>query len=259
MIRIKGRTNTPSTLQSPKVTTAKQKLEEKVSRGEGIHTKDFHSEYWGAQDVKGSLFDSQHGKCCFCENIRSPKRELDVEHFRPKAGIDGEPNHTGYWWLAYEWSNLVYACKPCNETYKKNQFPISGVRALNPEDKLEDENPKLIHPVDEDPAEFIIFDWWTAYGKMVKAVGRDDDGRGNKTINVVALNRFELMEERATSLRDIETTAFAIKHANDRDRLDIVAEFADKIRYMTSSKHRFSGFHRVFFRSQGLEKYVADD
>ncbi len=259
MINIKERQDIPPSLKRETVSNALQELADKVGRGEDIVSNDFHSEIWRAEDVKNTLWESQHGKCCFCENIRSPKRELDVEHFRPKAGIDGEPNHTGYWWLAYEWSNLVYACKPCNETYKKTQFPIGGVRALKPEDKLEDENPKLIHPVDEDPAEFIIFDWWTAYGKIVKAVGRDDDGRGNKTINVVALNRFELMEERATSLRDLETTAFAIKHANDRDRLDIVAELADTIRYMTSSKHRFSGFHRVFFRSQGLEKYVADD
>ncbi len=259
MIRIQGRTNTPNTLQSPKVATAIQKLEEKVTGGEEIRSNDFHKEYWGAQDVKDSLRDSQHRKCCFCENLRSPNRELDVDHFRPKARIDGEPDHPGYWWLAYEWSNLVYACRPCNETHKKTQFPIRGDRACLPEDNLEEEDPWLIHPVDEDPAEFITFEWGKAYGRMVKALGRDNEGRGKRTIDIVGLNRPDLQEERATNVGDLQGAAFAIKRADAQELPEIVAECAETIRYLTSSKHRFSGFHRVFFMSQGLEKYVADD
>lgn len=259
MIRITERTNTPPTLQSHQVVSAKQELNDKASSGETIQSSDFHSAYWRAQDVKDNLFEGQKAKCCYCENFRSPSREFDAEHFRPKAGVAGEPNHPGYWWLAYEWSNLLYACKTCNETYKKTQFPIDGERACRPEDDLDVENPALVNPIDEDPEEFIGFDWQRSYGKMVRAYPLDDNDRGSKTINIVGLNRPELLEERAEIVPFLQDLARGIKVADARDRFDIVEELASKIRLQTSSKRRFTAFHRAFFRAQELGKYIADD
>ncbi len=257
MIRIQRQTDIPATLQSAKINAAKMELQEKFSRGEEIQSSDFHSEYWRAQDVKDALFNSQRSKCCFCENIRSSRREFDAEHFRPKAGIDEDPGHPGYWWLGYEWSNLLYACKPCNQKYKRNQFPISGTRAYRPDGNLENEYPMLINPIEENPEDFIGFDWQQAYGKMVKAYGLDP--RGSKTIEIVGLNRHELMEERASHLYGLQAAAKLIIGAQHVNNQDMVAKTVAKIQDMTSSKRRFSAFRRAFFRGQGLGDYIADD
>ncbi len=216
-------------------------------------------EYWRRQDVRDALRDSQHRKCCFCENIRGQVRELDVDHFRPKAGVEDDPTHPGYWWLAYEWSNLLYACKPCNQEYKKTKFPIMGTRAYLPEDCLGDERPELVNPIDENPEEFIGFDWQKGYERFVLALGLDEGGRGRKTIAIMKLNRADLAKERAEGISSLQKLAFAIQKWDDLNRPDKVEEMAVMIRKKTSCVHRFAAFHRVFFRAQGLGKYIADD
>src|SRR5438067_769588 len=68
-------------------------------------TKKFHDKKYYARDyVKRTLLERQHFKCCYCER-RLQRRDLHVEHFRPKSGFkqrssqkkDGFP---GYYWLA---------------------------------------------------------------------------------------------------------------------------------------------------------------
>ncbi|TDO05427.1 hypothetical protein [Sunxiuqinia elliptica] len=78
--------------------------------------------------VKEKLDSIYHTKCAFCN--QEPKGSpLQVEHFRPKDGIKNEA-HPGYYWLGYEWTNLLYACGNCN-TIKSNYFPLlDGVRRI---------------------------------------------------------------------------------------------------------------------------------
>lgn len=66
--------------------------------------------------ARKNLTKLQHDKCCYCEGPIDSSY-ADVEHVRPMAK---------YWWLAYDWDNLLVACKYCNETAKRDQF------ALNP-------------------------------------------------------------------------------------------------------------------------------
>ena len=73
---------------------------------------------YGGSQVKKMLKRAQHNKCCFCE-----KNQVDeygaVEHFRPKSGYKIDKNQKkltkpGYYWLAYEWTNLLFVCAACN-------------------------------------------------------------------------------------------------------------------------------------------------
>jgi uncharacterized protein (TIGR02646 family) len=66
----------------------------------------------------------QEGKCCFCEREYECKWST-VEHFRPKTVAnrgDGIVD-VGYWWLAYDFANLYFACQNCNSP-KKDHFPL---------------------------------------------------------------------------------------------------------------------------------------
>src|SRR5689334_19247956 len=52
----------------------------------------------GAMDA---LLNRFNGKCAYCESPIGPGAYADLENFRPKLQ---------YWWLTYEWSNLLPAC-----------------------------------------------------------------------------------------------------------------------------------------------------
>lgn len=70
----------------------------------------------GYSVVKREIFGAQHRKCCYCEKLEEQAKYRDVEHYRPKAY---------YWWLAWTWDNLLFACMDCNRDHKKDQFPLA--------------------------------------------------------------------------------------------------------------------------------------
>ena len=156
---------------------------------------EFDSSIYGAKSVKNALIKAQHGKCAFCESQVRHIAHGDVEHYRPKGGVrqnDGDPlEQPGYFWLAYVWENLFFACQLCNQSFKKNLFPLADPtrRARSHLDDLAAEEPMLIHPADEEPSAFIGF-------REEMAFPIDDDPRARTTIEVLGLNREELAEFR---------------------------------------------------------------
>jgi len=100
-------------------------------------------------------------KCAWCEQLRPPKREIDVEHNRPKAWVtewegtppivsDTPPREIdvgpGYWWLAFAWTNYSLACKSCNQEWKRNLFPVAAPRPACVEGVELVEKPLLLDP-----------------------------------------------------------------------------------------------------------------
>lgn len=83
-------------------------------------------------DVKNKLSKIYNNKCAFCEFDTTAGAVLQVEHYRPKAKVKEEPSHNGYYWLGYEWTNLLFACSRCNRA-KSTHFPIdvAGVRVFS--------------------------------------------------------------------------------------------------------------------------------
>jgi len=171
----------------------------------------------GYRVVAEDIWRSQHYKCCYCE-AKIPVGYSDVEHYRPKAAADRRPGCTnthGYWWLAYSWSNLLFACPACNRSYKNALFPLqAGCESLTPEAQPPgNESPLLIDPSSTiNPVEHIEFvyqsidrtstvrNWW--------ARPRNGSQRGNSTIEVCGLNRAELRE-----LREDHYETVVIPHA----------------------------------------------
>lgn len=98
------------------------KLEQLRNLGRAIVSDDID----GYRVVSCQLWKVQHFKCCYCEH-KVTMRYNDVEHYRPKARADRRPGCTrpdGYWWLAYSWQNLLYACATCNRSSKNDSFPL---------------------------------------------------------------------------------------------------------------------------------------
>ncbi len=143
--------------------------------------------------VKRELWLQHAMRCCYCE-----RQELDdyndVEHFRPKARAD-RLNGTvdvGYWWLAWTWENLLFSCAFCNRSAKKDFFPLeAGSVALVPEEHPPGkESPTLIDPCVEDPVDAIQF---VFNGTHWQPVGRNGNKRGQRTIQVLKLDRADLL------------------------------------------------------------------
>ncbi|MEM9215926.1 MAG: hypothetical protein AAGD25_16475 [Cyanobacteria bacterium P01_F01_bin.150] len=146
---------------------------EAVQRGESISITDLYKQ----DTIKKTYFLSSdapfYGRCAYCECPIKDFQHVDIEHFRPKAGVadevgqtvhlkdrqgnvvlnsDGKAkSHPGYYWLAYNWQNLIPACIKCNRKTKNGnfgkhtRFPVVGIHAQEPGDEIHEE-PLLINP-----------------------------------------------------------------------------------------------------------------
>ncbi len=163
------------------------------------------------KDVKQKLSELYNNKCAFCETDPTVSSYWEVEHYRPKGKIDKEPKHKGYYWLAYEWSNLLYACKKCN-IKKATKFPITGIRVKkHPEISgkpdfskfkansidLENEKPLILNPEKDDfnPSKHFQIN------KDGEMIGLTE--KGVTTIEICDLNRFDLCVKRKKVIDDI--------------------------------------------------------
>jgi uncharacterized protein (TIGR02646 family) len=157
----------------------------------GTRTFEFDSSLYGAKSVKNALIGAKHGKCAFCEAKIRHIDHGDVEHLRPKGGFrqsaEDPLEQPGYFWLAYAWHNLFLACSLCNQSFKRNLYPLvdTARRARSHLDDLGAEEPLLIDPAKEDPAMLISF-------RQEVAFPIDDHRRARITIEILGLNRVEL-------------------------------------------------------------------
>ena len=76
-------------------------------------------------DVRTKLRNHHGIKCVYCESSPIATSTFRIDHYRPKKHIKDLPeeNHAGYYWLAYEWTNLMQSCQFCNGC-KSNYFPL---------------------------------------------------------------------------------------------------------------------------------------
>lgn len=187
--------------------------------------------------VRDKLNEYYYHKCAYCET-RGGK--ADIEHYRPKKNVKENTNHEGgYYWLAYEWSNLLPSCKDCNREGGKNaMFPILGTYVvaptfltngnLNPQDFLPNstlllqEEPYLLHPEIDEPKNYLGFEI-NSGNRGIDVIPIDLQNtspisRGSETIRVCDLNREPLQLNRVNCviniIKDDFTYIFKLKEDN---------------------------------------------
>jgi hypothetical protein len=82
-----------------------------INLADPLHKDKIRQTLYGHSSVVSKLNNIYNHKCAYCEAYEP---EPEVEHYRPKKGVTGEV-HEGYYWLCYEWSNLMPACHDCNK------------------------------------------------------------------------------------------------------------------------------------------------
>lgn len=198
MIKIRNKADAPvPAVLSGKGAEATNKIIEEYNNG--TRKFEFKTTIYGHDEVKDALINIQNGKCCFCEAMVTHVAHGDVEHYRPKGGWiqDNEKlNQPGYYWLAYNWDNLLFSCQICNQSHKKNFFPLADAasRATSHGADITKETPLIINPALDDPEQHIAF-------KDDIPVGLDQ--RGKVTISKTGLDREPLNENRRGVLNPI--------------------------------------------------------
>jgi len=183
----------------------------------GMATLTVDNKIYGAKSVKNALMRAQHKKCCYCEAKFPPTSYGAVEHYRPKGAAKqgrGQPiEYPGYYWLAYDWDNLLVSCEVCNTSCKGILFPLmdNNTRARNHHDNLAIERPLLAHPGLEDPRDHIRF-----RGEAPEP--RTEVGR--ITIQELGLRRAELEEARRQRLAVIKRLRDVVELLQDSTDLN---------------------------------------
>lgn len=134
------------------------------------HRKKLFTKYqsrWTALRV--AFEEASQGKCWYVE-CKNPGTDEDIDHWRPKSRVDGVRDHPGYYWLAFDWTNMRLSCHRANRkrinpettesSGKSDAFPLLNPddRAFSESDDLQKERPTLLDPTNPaDPAVISFF------------------------------------------------------------------------------------------------------
>lgn len=211
--------------------------------------------------VKVALEKLFHDKCAYCESPTAAPSDWDVEHFRPKKKVAKRPDHPGYYWLAYEWTNLYPSCQHCNQARsdrprwgdprpgptggKLDQFPLEdeGTRALGPKDDLKREKRLLLDPCEDQPEDHLRY---TVDGQIIAVAG---DRKGETSIAVFHLERRRLRDAR----REVIAAAIAllklIRKSHVEGKQEAMSDLWDLFEKFLLADHRpYAGAARAVVR-----------
>jgi uncharacterized protein (TIGR02646 family) len=210
------------------VAAAKEAERLKTYKREKGSLKGFEFKAYSDPDVVRALKAAFDGKCAYCEFSYSGGAPPDVEHYRPKGGVEvnGQLQEPGYFWLAAEWTNLLPSCLDCNRKRyhdfpdipaelrgKANKFPIANpaARAKKAGDEANEQR-LLLHPYLDNPEDHIRF----VNEGAVQAVPDANGGvsrMGVESIQTYGLDRPDLSALRRDTWLMVSASVKAVKKA----------------------------------------------
>ena len=210
MIRVFRPAEIPPSLQPDKIKNQLAKLKKFYKPSADKRTQDrFEFDYKPLKSAETYLAKVFNNKCAYCEAPIKSIRSADLENFRPKRGAKGfsgeEFSDDHYWWLFYEWRNLYYSCEQCNR-FKQTFFPVAEKRiavGTAYEDIINNEKNLLIDPCNEYPELFLQFNGDGTVEAASESNGKTISEKGRVTIDVLKLNRTDLIQNRKKALSEL--------------------------------------------------------
>ena len=155
--------------------------------------KDAAIKYYGHPDISSALLGLHaRAKCIYCETYVEVSCFANIEHFHPKSVYPKE---------TFDWDNLFVGCSQCN----------------TPKSNFDTVNEPFIHPVKENPEDYLTFD-------ELQYVPKCSNGVANlKAKNVIEkcnLKRRALVNNHATILMSFLETRYALR--------DKIAEYMER-------------------------------
>lgn len=220
---------------------------------------------YGHDNVRAALEALFHDKCAYCETKVVATSNWDVEHFRPKGEVAERNDHPGYYWLAYEWSNLYLSCSHCNQRRKDpprwgdpryevaggkmDQFPLEdeSTRALSPGDDLNLEARLLLDPCADHPEEHLSY---TVDGQVVAVAG---SRKGEVSIDVFHLQRRRLRDQRRNKVEAAVYILKLIRKHEAEGNAEAARDFKDLLETgLLSDGCEYAGAARAVLRDPDL-------
>lgn len=243
--------------------------------------------------VRKILLEMFHGKCAYCESKITAIYNGDIEHFRPKGKIqEANPKKPGYYWLASDWENLLFACPFCNQTNtheifeggvikevvlgKLDQFPLTSERhrlnhmhgniyftdhiAYKQAFDLEESERLLLNPCIDDNIESFF-----KYGDDGAIIINDglspiERQKSETSIRVYALHRLNLSQARHEKIIQIKAqirrVEQAIKNYNDHSDTEEKRTWFEGI--MRDEMCILKRFKNPDQEYAGLARYIID-
>lgn len=196
------------------------------------------------KSVKRGLLEMQHRKCCYCESRVCATSYGEVEHFRPKGAVQqrrGEAKQfPGYYWLTYEWINLLFSCEKCNRS-KGMLFPLECPErcSQNHHGNPDAESPLFIDPSRDDPQQHLRF-----RREAVEPLTE----RGKATIGGLDLRRRDLEEARREKLDYIRTLQKIVELKDKTEvEMDVIADARKQLESFKSLEGAYSAMVRDFW------------
>ena len=197
----------------------------------GVKKFNFAKTVYGHATIKAALKAAQHNKCCYCESRFDANYGGDVEHYRPKGaiGVGKSKVLPGYYWLAYIWQNLFYACADCNQYRKRAAFPIATERdrVRNHHGDIKIEDPLILDPSGpRDPHDHIKFNGDVPIWKSPA---------GKETIGRIKLDREGLLLSRRQHFKLLNAYVIIIERLQKSADAAAIAAVADARRGLKSA------------------------
>lgn len=216
MIRVDPIPPTPAVLIGDESAAAKERNEAAEHWKTHGTMKGFKFKVYKEREVVAALEDTFNGKCAYCEGRYDNNAPCEVEHYRPKGGVevDGKLGQPGYYWLAADWMNLLPSCGDCNKMRyhefaddepeargKANKFPIAdpAKRAKAPGEEAFEEC-LLLHPYIDEPRDFLTFVEDGKHKGVIQALPGPDGQPREKAR--VSIRVYGLDRPRLTSARE---------------------------------------------------------
>lgn len=216
--------------------------EQKVADAAAGKNYEFKAAVYGHDAVRVALDKLFYGKCGYCE-YRIVRFDADIDHYRPKGRVAEATGHPGYYWLAYNWTNLIPTCTFCNRRRreraeypgvqrspaagKADSFPLreEDKRAWSPSDELSAEEPLLLNPTIDFPEDHLSFyPDGEAYSKT---------HRGEETIRILNLNAYRIRKDRQ---RTIDHVAKLLENDTNKPNVAINDLIADSAEYAGAAR-----------------------
>lgn len=208
--------------------------------------------------VKEALRKLFNKKCAYCESFLTHIEHPHIEHWRPKGGVTEQKDHNGYYWLAADWGNLLYACGVCNTNYKGNKFPLEegSVYAVKSDDKHQIiEKPLLINPCIDNPELFLDF---TDEGTIYSI---DQSLKGVKSIEIYGLDREDLnfvrkfhatqtiknrLDDMIEDINDFDGNEEKLLKRTKRNLDDLKCYFCSDVQFIALSRSIIRRYRTIF-------------
>jgi len=222
---------------SQRASNARVRALEKANAGEKVN---FEQRIWS--ELKTWLLrNAFRGKCAYCESKVTDTEWGDADHYRPKGRVvvkrggkqtivnRNGTHHPGYFWIAYDWHNVLPSCKRCNTERKLDWFPVANSHVFSPDECSscaemdEVEGPLLLSPYrggDLHPRKHLKF------GKR-GGVSANRSRMGRVSVDVYCLRRKDLTESRKQAQENAWLRYLDLLKGPAARRKAFVAKFVD--------------------------------